>query len=94
MPDPLNFRIKKQLDRYVHDPIVAIIAIPLFIILKLLPYKFSSYMCGALMYVIAPLTSNSSPLKVTILIFCLDDLADSKSEKTSVSPKTYLKTSI
>ena len=63
MPDPLNYRIKKQLDRYVHDPIVAIIAIPLFIILKLLPYKFSSYMCGTLMYLIAPLTSYNTRVK-------------------------------
>ena len=63
MPDPLNYRIKKQLDRYVHDPIVAIIAIPLFIILKLLPYKFSSYMCGAIMYLIAPLTSYNTRVK-------------------------------
>ena len=48
MPDPLSFRIKKQFDRYVHDPISAMIAIPLFLILKLLPYQFSSYLCGAL----------------------------------------------
>ena len=41
MTDPLNFRIKKKFDRYIHDPIAAIIAIPLFLILKLLPYKFS-----------------------------------------------------
>ncbi len=41
----------------------------------------------------APLTSNNSPPKVTNLILCLDNLADAKSEKTNVSPKTYLKTS-
>ena len=63
MPDPLSFRIKKQFDRYVHDPIAAIIAIPLFLILKLLPYKFSSYLCGTLMYLIAPLTSYNKRVK-------------------------------
>ena len=63
MPDPLSFRIKKQFDRYVHDPIAAIMAIPLFLILKLLPYKFSSYLCGALMYLIAPLTSYNKRVK-------------------------------
>ena len=63
MPDPLSFRIKKQFDRHVHDPIAAIMAIPLFLILKLLPYKFSSYLCGALMYLIAPLTSYNKRVK-------------------------------
>ena len=57
MPDPLTFRIKKKFDRFFNDPLVAIVTIPLFIILKFLPYKFSSYLCGALMYLIAPLTS-------------------------------------
>ena len=63
MPDPLSFRIKKQFDRYVHDPMVAVIAIPLFLILKLLPYKFSSYLCGALVYLIAPFTSYNNRVK-------------------------------
>ena len=63
MPDPLSFRIKKQFDRYIHDPIAAIIAIPLFLILKLLPYQFSSYLCGALVYLIAPLTSYNKRVK-------------------------------
>ena len=63
MPDPLSFRIKKQFDRYLHDPIAAIMAIPLFLILKLLPYKFSSYLCGALMYLIAPLTTYNKRVK-------------------------------
>ena len=63
MPDPLSFRIKKQFDRYLHDPIMAIIAIPLFLIFKLLPYKFSSYFCGTLMYLIAPLTSYNKRVK-------------------------------
>ena len=63
MPVPLSFRIKKQFDRYVHDPIAATIAIPLFLILKLLPYKFSSYLCGALTYLIAPLTSYNKRVK-------------------------------
>ena len=57
MPDPLTFRIKKKFDRFFNDPLVAIVTIPLFIILKFLPYKFSSYLCGTLMYLIAPLTS-------------------------------------
>ena len=63
MPDPLSFRIKKQFDRYIHDPIAAIIAVPLFLIFKLLPYKFSSYFCGTLMYLIAPLTSYNKRVK-------------------------------
>ena len=63
MTDPLSFRIKKKFDRYIHDPIAAIIAIPLFLILKLLPYKFSSYLCGTLMYLIAPLTSYNKRVK-------------------------------
>ena len=63
MPDSLSFRIKKQFDRYIHDPIAAIMAIPLFLILKLLPYKFSSYLCGVLMYLVAPLTSYNKRVK-------------------------------
>jgi len=57
MSDPLSFRLKKQFDRYIHDPIAAILSIPFFLILKILPYKTSSYLCGTLMYLIAPLTS-------------------------------------
>ena len=56
MADPLSFRLKKQFDRYIHDPIAAALSIPLFLILKILPYKISSYLCGTLMYLIAPLT--------------------------------------
>ena len=63
MPDPLSFRIKKQFDRYIHDPIAAIIAIPLFLIFKLLPYKLSSNFIGTLMYLIAPLTSYNKRVK-------------------------------
>ena len=63
MPDPLSFRIKKQFDRYIHDPIAATIVIPLFLVLKLLPYKFSSYLCGILMYLIAPLTAYNNRVK-------------------------------
>jgi len=63
VPDPLSFRIKKQFDRYIHDPIAAIIAIPIFLILKLLPYKLSSCLCGILMYLIAPLTSYNNRVK-------------------------------
>ena len=63
MPDPLSFRIKKQFDRYIHDPIAAILAIPFFLTLKLLPYKASSYLCGTLMYLIAPLTSYNNRVK-------------------------------
>ncbi len=57
MSNPLSFRLKKQFDRYIHDPIMAILAIPLFLTLKILPFKISSYLCGTLMYLIAPLTS-------------------------------------
>ena len=63
MADPLSFRLKKQFDRYIHDPIAAALSIPLFLILKILPYQFSSYLCGALMYLIAPLTSYNSRVK-------------------------------
>ena len=63
MSDPLSFRIKKQFDRYIHDPIAAMLAIPLFLILKILPFRISSYLCGSLMYLIAPLTSYNIRVK-------------------------------
>jgi KDO2-lipid IV(A) lauroyltransferase len=63
MANPLNFRIKKQFDRYIHDPIAAMLAIPLLLMLKILPFRFSSYLCGGLMYLIAPLTSYNSRVK-------------------------------
>ena len=63
MPDPLSFRLKKLFDRYIHDPIAALLAIPLFLILKILPYKISSYLCGTLMLMIAPLTSYNNRVK-------------------------------
>ena len=57
------YRIKKLFDRYIHDPIAAGLAIPLFIMLKILPYSISSYLCGALMFLIAPLTSYNKRVK-------------------------------
>jgi KDO2-lipid IV(A) lauroyltransferase len=63
MVDPLSFRLKKLFDRYIHDPIAALLAIPLFFILKILPYKISSYICGTLMLMIAPLTSYNNRVK-------------------------------
>ncbi|MDC0134659.1 hypothetical protein OAI36_01245 [Alphaproteobacteria bacterium] len=63
MVDPLSFRLKKLFDRYIHDPIAALLAIPLFLILKILPYKISSYLCGTLMLIIAPLTSYNNRVK-------------------------------
>ena len=63
MPDPLRFIIKKKFDRYIHDPIAAAIAVPFFLLLKILPYKLSSYLCGILMYLIAPLTSYNTRVK-------------------------------
>jgi len=63
MSDPLSFRLKKLFDRYIHDPIAALLAIPLFLILKILPYKISSYLCGTLMLMIAPLTSYNNRVK-------------------------------
>ena len=68
MADPLSFRLKKQFDRYIHDPIAAALSIPFFLILKMLPYQFSSYLCGALMYLIAPLTSYNHRVKKHIQI--------------------------
>ena len=47
MPDPLSFRIKKQFDRYIHDPIAAMLAIPLFLILKILHSEFHPIYVGA-----------------------------------------------
>jgi len=63
MADPLSFRIKKQFDRYIHDPIIAIFAIPLFLILKMLPFNLSSYLCGSLMYMVGPMTSYHGRIK-------------------------------
>ena len=68
MNDPLSFRLKKHFDRYVHDPIAAIIAVPLFLTLKVLPYKSSSYLCGILMYLIAPFTSYNNRVKKHMVI--------------------------
>ena len=68
MSDPLSFRIKKQFDRYIHDPIAAMLAIPLFLILKILPFRISSYLCGGLMYLIAPLTSYNNRVKKNLKI--------------------------
>ena len=63
MADLLSFRIKKQFDRYIHDPIIAILAIPLFLILKMLPFNLSSYLCGSLMYIVGPMTSYNGRIK-------------------------------
>ena len=68
MPDPLSFIIKKKFDRYIHDPIAAAIAVPFFLLLKILPYKLSSYLCGILMYLIAPLTSYNNRVKTHLKI--------------------------
>ena len=57
------YLLKKKFDRYVHDPIAAILAVPFFLILKILPYKLSSYLCGTLMYLIAPLTFYNNRVK-------------------------------
>ena len=63
MSNPFSYSVKKYIDRYLHDPITATLAIPLFIILKILPYRVSSYLCGFLMYLIAPLTSYNIRVK-------------------------------
>ena len=63
MADPLSFRIKKQFDRYIHDPIIAILAIPLFLILKMLPFYLSSYLCGSFMFIVGPMTSYNGRIK-------------------------------
>ena len=54
MSDPLSYKLKKKFDRYIHDPIIAIIILPFFVILKILPYKISSFICGYLLFLIAP----------------------------------------
>ena len=56
MPDPISFRIKKKFDRYIYDPILAFLVVPFLIILKVMPYTFSSYLCGYFFKVIAPFT--------------------------------------
>ena len=56
MPDPVSFRIKKKFDRYIHDPILAFLVVPFLIILKIMPYTFSSYLCGYFFKAIAPFT--------------------------------------
>ncbi len=63
MANPIIYRIKKQFDRYIHDPIIAILAIPLFLILKILPFNLSSYLCGSLMYIVGPMTSYNGRIK-------------------------------
>ncbi len=50
------FLIKKKFDRYIHDPIVALIVIPFFLILKFMPHKIASYSCGYILQTIGPLT--------------------------------------
>ncbi len=50
------FIFKKKYDRFIHDPIVALIILPFFILLKLLPYKLSSYLCGTIVQILAPTT--------------------------------------
>ena len=54
MTNPLSFKIKKKFDRYIHDPLVALIILPFFLILKILPYKISSLFCGSLVFLLAP----------------------------------------
>ena len=56
MPDPISFRIKKKFDRYIYDPILAFLVVPFLIILKVMPYTFSSYLCGYFFKAIAPFT--------------------------------------
>ena len=63
MANPIIYKIKKQFDRYIHDPVIAILAIPLFLILKMLPFNLSSYLCGSLMYIVGPMTSYNGRIK-------------------------------
>ena len=56
MPDPISFRIKKKIDRYIQDPILAFLVLPFLIFLKVMPYKLSSYLCGYFIKIIAPFT--------------------------------------
>ncbi len=52
----LSFLLKKKFDRYIHDPILALIVIPFFVLLKVIPYKVASYSCGYILKTIGPLT--------------------------------------
>ena len=54
------FLLKKKYDRYVHDPIIALIVIPIFLFLKLLPYKLASYLSGIIFQFFAPMTKYNS----------------------------------
>ena len=63
MADPLSFRIKKQFDRYIHDPIAAILAIPLFLILKNFTFQFIILSLRSLMCIVGPMTSYHGRIK-------------------------------
>ena len=54
MYDSLLFKLKKKIDRYIYDPIIAFIIFPFFLILKILPFQISSLICGYILLVIAP----------------------------------------
>ncbi len=56
MSDPLTYKIKKKFDRYVHDPVLALIILPFLLIIYFLPFKISSFFCGYLFKFIAPIT--------------------------------------
>lgn len=60
MDSHIIYVLKKKIDRYIHDPLVAIFTIPFFFILKILPYQVSSLMCGTIVRLIAPLTKYQS----------------------------------
>ena len=56
MTKHLLYLLKKKFDRFIHDPFYALIVIPLFLILKIMPYKIASLSCGYILERIGPLT--------------------------------------
>ncbi len=46
MADKLDYKIKKIIDRYFFDILIAILVIPFFLFLTIMPYKISSIFCG------------------------------------------------
>ena len=56
MTKHLLYLLKKKFDRYIHDPFFALIILPIFLILKIIPYRLSSLSCGYILKKIGPIT--------------------------------------
>ena len=60
MLNHIIYILKKKFDRYIHDPFIALFVIPFFLLLKVLPYQASSFLCGTFVSLVAPLTKYQS----------------------------------